>query len=611
MNTAISSHPSAAPACRTMPRRTRRLLALLVLGACSVAHTAGAAAGAPITVSPATATIPGAAAVAITPPWTPLDIGVVGAIGSYASSNGQFRVAGAGADIWGVTDAFQFVSQPLVGDGSITARVLSQTPTADWAKAGVMFRETRAPGSRFAVLAVTPRNGLVFEARTATGTSAVRAAAARAGTAPYWLRITRAGNVFSCAVSVGGVTWSPVGKYTVAMASQLQVGLAVTSHAVGALSTAVFDHVVVAAKPSVAIVPTSATVPFAGSQQFTATGPNASNPAVKWFVNGVAGGNSAIGTISTTGLYRAPANAPASRTVAIAAVSVSDPGRSAVASVTVGAVSTAVSVTVTPSLASIAAPSGTVALAARVLNGKLGTVTWRVNGVVGGNATVGTISAAGRYTAPAAVPVPATVTVAAVSVDDPTRSATAGITVTSTVGHPTISGSAPATATVGKPYSFTPTTTKASGTTLTFSITNQPAWAAFSKTSGTLSGTPTARSVGTYANVSISVSDGRNSVAMAPFTITTGAGSTGSATLRWSAPTTRTDGTPLTNLAGYRIYYGNAPGRYPNGVSIPNPGLSSYVLANLASATYYFVITAYDAAGAESNYSAAASKIIP
>jgi hypothetical protein len=85
---------------------------------------------------------------------------------------------------------------------------------------------------------------------------------------------------------------------------------------------------------------------------------------------------------------------------------------------------------------------------------------------------------------------------------------------------------------------------------------------------------------------------------------------TGSATVSWTPPTTNTDGSPLTNLAGYRVYWGTSPGSYSSSVTLNNPGLTSYVVGNLPPGTYYFVATALSSSGAESAFSAAASKTI-
>lgn len=93
-----------------------------------------------------------------------------------------------------------------------------------------------------------------------------------------------------------------------------------------------------------------------------------------------------------------------------------------------------------------------------------------------------------------------------------------------------------------------------------------------------------------------------------------GSGSTGygTATLSWLPPTEYTDGSPLTDLAGYKIYYGTAIDDYPNVITIDNPGIATYVIDNLpAGNTYYFVITSFGSGGIESEYSAVGSKTIP
>jgi len=294
------------------------------------------------------------------------------------TTSGTFTVRGSGADIWNRADAFQFVSQPLSGDGSITARVVSQTNTNAWAKAGVMFRETLSAGSTQAFTAITPARGSVLQGRFTTGGGSVNTNGP-AVKAPYWLRIVRADNTFTGYVSPDGVTWTLITRYTIGMASQAYVGLAVTSHADGGLSTAVFDNVTVAA----------ATQPRPG------TGTNG-------------------------------------------------PG------------------------------------------------TWT-------NADVGAVAAPGSYS---------------------------------------------------------------------------------------LSGGATGASAATSAAPS------------------------GNATLSWQAPTTNTDGTALTNLAGYYIRYGTSAASMNQLITVGTTGITTYVVDNLAAGTYYFAISAYTAAGVQSSLSAIVSKTI-
>jgi hypothetical protein len=176
---------------------------------------------------------------------------------------------------------------------------------------------------------------------------------------------------------------------------------------------------------------------------------------------------------------------------------------------------------------------------------------------------------------------------------------------------PTISGAPSTSASAGTAYSFTPTTTDPSGNTLTFSVQNLPAWAAFNAQTGAVSGTPGAGDVGTYANIVISVSDGSLSASLAPFGITVTQGGSGTATLAWDAPTENTNGTPLTNLAGFHIYYGTSAVHLNQMVQISNSGVTSYVVSSLTSGTWYFSINAYTEAGIESAVSNVASLTIP
>jgi hypothetical protein len=165
---------------------------------------------------------------------------------------------------------------------------------------------------------------------------------------------------------------------------------------------------------------------------------------------------------------------------------------------------------------------------------------------------------------------------------------------------PTISGHPVTSINVGSAYSFTPTASDADHNSLTFSIKSKPDWATFSAKSGMLSGIPAAVDVGTYGNIVISVSDGRTSVSLPAFSVAVNQISTGNVTLDWTAPTENTDGTVLTNLAGYRLHYGVAPDKLTQTVMITNPGLTSYVVDNLASGTWYFAVSSYTAAGTES-----------
>ena len=175
---------------------------------------------------------------------------------------------------------------------------------------------------------------------------------------------------------------------------------------------------------------------------------------------------------------------------------------------------------------------------------------------------------------------------------------------------PTISGTAPAAVNASSLYSFVPTAADADGDTLTFSIQNKPTWATFNTSTGRLSGTPAASHVGTYSNIMISVSDGTASTALSAFAIAVTTVSNGRATLSWTAPTENTDGSTISNLSGYRIRYGTSAGALTSTIVINNASVTTYVVEDLAPATWYFAVTAVNSAGAESGFSNVANKQI-
>jgi hypothetical protein len=176
----------------------------------------------------------------------------------------------------------------------------------------------------------------------------------------------------------------------------------------------------------------------------------------------------------------------------------------------------------------------------------------------------------------------------------------------------TISGTPATQAQSGQAYSFTPSASDPDGDMLTFSVQNKPSWASFSASSGRLSGTPTSAQVGSYPNIVISVSDGTSSESLTPFsiTVTPAPFSSGSASLSWGAPTSNTDGSPLANLAGYKIEYGTSSGALTQTVTISDPAATSYTLQGLASGTWYFAVADFTSAGTVSAVSSVVSKTI-
>lgn len=183
----------------------------------------------------------------------------------------------------------------------------------------------------------------------------------------------------------------------------------------------------------------------------------------------------------------------------------------------------------------------------------------------------------------------------------------------STNRPPLISGSPAASVNVGAAYSFRPSASDPDGDGIAFTIANKPQWLSFNTTTGALTGTPLAANAGSYSNIAISVSDGKASTALAPFGVTVRTTSpppatTGAATISWLPPTRNTDGSSLSNLAGYRIVYGTSAGALNQTVQLTNPSLSTYMIENLSVGTYYFALRAYTSSGAESVLSQVVSK---
>jgi len=166
-------------------------------------------------------------------------------VGSFVEGPvGTYTITGSGTDIWDQSDEFHFAYKTLAGAGSIVAKVESVGDTDDWAKAGVMIRETLDADSRHAMMIVSYASGVSFQRRIETGGVSTDDTTADI-TAPYWVKIERglAGN-FSAYSSVNGSSWQKVGvSESIQMGTNVYIGLAVTAHNAGATCEGVFTNV--------------------------------------------------------------------------------------------------------------------------------------------------------------------------------------------------------------------------------------------------------------------------------------------------------------------------------------------------------------------------------
>ena len=177
-----------------------------------------------------------------------------------------------------------------------------------------------------------------------------------------------------------------------------------------------------------------------------------------------------------------------------------------------------------------------------------------------------------------------------------------------------IGGTPGASAVLGAYYGFTPTVVAEAGDRLTYAVTNKPAWAQFSTTTGTLAGTPGVGSAAVDGGIVISVSNGRARAALPPFSIDVspaigGKVPAGIAYLTWVRPKFNTDGSLFDDLAGYSIRYGQHPTALRQELSV-GAASTAALIENLPAGTWYFEIAALNASHVSGVFSAPPSDAI-
>jgi hypothetical protein len=173
----------------------------------------------------------------------------------------------------------------------------------------------------------------------------------------------------------------------------------------------------VTVKGDITVSPATVTIEAYATQQFSATESGQANASVNWSVDGVAGGNSTVGTIDSSGLYTAPSQSGTHSVVATNATNSTDSASAPVTVFTFG---------ISPNSGVLVAPSATQQFTATIQGLSDTAVSWSVDGVGGGNSSVGTISTAGLYTAPNAI---GSHTIGATSVAEPSSSVSTRVTV--------------------------------------------------------------------------------------------------------------------------------------------------------------------------------------
>ena len=153
-----------------------------------------------------------------------------------------FDVTGAGSDIGGVADQFQFEARLYTGDFDVKVRLQSLSNADAWTEAGLMARESLAPGSRFAAAFATPTiSGCFFQYRDALDTAGFPSGTFPSAYPNLWLRLRRVGNAFTGFAGMDGSNWQQLGTVTnLPLPATVSVGMVVSSHVTNTLATAQF-----------------------------------------------------------------------------------------------------------------------------------------------------------------------------------------------------------------------------------------------------------------------------------------------------------------------------------------------------------------------------------
>jgi hypothetical protein len=198
-----------------------------------------------------------------------------------------FTVKGAGTSLWGTADGFNFAYQPMLGDGTIVARVLSVSSLTE---GGVVIRDSLNAGAMSTLVAYYSPD-IYFNYRSSTGGSSSSEVTTGTASLPYWVKVTRSSNTFSSYVSGDGVNWVQFGNsQTINMGQNVYVGLGVSSGSTSSVGTATFDNVSVSStvSPAPVITSLSATTGPIGSQVvITGTGFGATQGNSGVMLNGV------------------------------------------------------------------------------------------------------------------------------------------------------------------------------------------------------------------------------------------------------------------------------------------------------------------------------------
>lgn len=243
--------------------------------------------------------------------WKYADIGSMPSTVSAKYFNGSYTVKGAGSDIYGTSDKFNYLFRELTGNFEMTVRIINQQNTNPLAKAGIMIRESIAANSRNVFAFISPGTGgnenCYYQERTSIGGATARSGAYASSSAyPYWLKLVKSGNTYISYRSTNGTAWTVMyANRTVVMGNNVMVGLAVNSMNNSIASETVFDNIAFTLTDSPSINPNGGY--FQLSRQVTLSSPIADSQ-IRYTIDGRM-------PTEESPLYSAPFTIDANRTV--------------------------------------------------------------------------------------------------------------------------------------------------------------------------------------------------------------------------------------------------------------------------------------------------------
>jgi regulation of enolase protein 1 (concanavalin A-like superfamily) len=182
-------------------------------------------------------------------PWFSCDVGDAAKSGSLTSLNKTFIITASGSDIWNNNDGFHFVYQYVDGDCEFYTKVESLEGNHEWAKSGIMIRESLDGGSKNAFIGVTNKNGVTSQQRLNNNDPAEDGKRIAEVKAPYWIKMNRKGNKFSYYISANAGKWELLSSADIPMNRNVYIGFALTSHDNNEICKAVYSSFKLTSKP--------------------------------------------------------------------------------------------------------------------------------------------------------------------------------------------------------------------------------------------------------------------------------------------------------------------------------------------------------------------------